>query len=362
MRHCPCCGLTDGRELLFTYQTTRAGMQSVFACDCGMIFCSVGHHVDYSESIYEMPNAIGSGVSEYDRQRLKDVALACSAYSFTSCSLLDVGSGQGGLLDAFRGIGYRNLTGLDPSKVCAAEVAKRGHRAMHGYLSDVGEKFDFITLSHVLEHIDDVRGFLHALRDHMNPHGAVYIEVPDASRHADYSIPFLELNSEHVNHFSPDTLLATLTRCGFETITYAQKEICLTSGAKYPAIWAVAGRKHSVKAMLDYIDSSQDDMAAASLRIEQELGAEEECIIWGAGEYLCHVLALPVFKHVAAVQIVDRNPALHGKAAGDRIVEPTTHIRRTCPIVIAAIVAEKSIRADIEKMGLPNKVIGLGIK
>jgi SAM-dependent methyltransferase len=277
---------------------------------------------------------------------------------------LDVGCARGGLLDALSRRGYIHITGLDPSQVCVEAVRANGHHAIRGVLDGhIQGTFDFITLSHVLEHIDDVRGFLRSVLDHLEPSGRVYIEVPDASRHADYSLPFLEFNSEHVNHFCRKTLVDTLDRNGFLVVDAEEKVLALANNVSYPVVWAVAERKTSVKAMMQYVAQSRVDMEKLNAHLEKELGDAEECIIWGAGEYLCHVTSLAVFRHVKVVQIVDRNPAFQGKPAAGRIVEDPSHIRRSCPIVIAALTAAvPSIKADIAKMNLKNKTITLEFK
>jgi SAM-dependent methyltransferase len=345
------------------YQTTRAGMQEVFACNCGMVFCSCAVAADYEHSLYEAPGAIGSGTSEHDHGRLMEVAATVKKFAQVDEAVLDVGCAQGGLLDALRSYGFARITGLDPSQACVDATRAKGHHAIRGVLDGrVLGTYDLITLSHVLEHIDDVKGFLRQVMDHLAPNGRVYIEVPDLTRHPDFGLPFLELNSEHINHFTLGTLMETMNRCGFAAIDFGLKKISLTSGSPYPAIWVVYQRKPSARAMRRYIADSQAAMDKASLHIEKELGDAEECIIWGAGEYLCHVAALPVFKHVKVVQVVDRNPALWGKPACFLRVEQPSHIRRTCPIVIAALVAAPAIKADIEKMGLANKVITLESK
>ena len=363
IRPCPCCGKTNDGETIFIYQTTRAGDQEVFACNCGMVFCSVGVAADYEHSLYEAPGAIGSGSSEYDHRRLREVAGKVAGLAdIKRESILDIGCAQGGLLDALRDYGFVNITGLDPSAACVEATRAKGHHAIRGVLDGrVQGTFDFITLSHVLEHIEDVKGFLRQVMAHLNPDGRVYIEVPDAIRHADFEIPFLELNSEHINHFNMVTLIETVNRCGFEVAANGFKIIPLTSGSPYPAMWVVAQRKISYRSMRHYIADSKVVLDSASSYIEKELSDAEECIIWGAGEYLCHVATLPVFRHIKIVQVVDRNPALWGKLAAGKMVEQPAHIRRTCPIVVAAIVAEKAIRSDAEKMGLKNKIIGLGV-
>jgi SAM-dependent methyltransferase len=329
-----------------------------------MVFSSIAETVDYSNSIYEGPTAIGSGGTEHDRKRLAETAFHIVEHAMRrDARILDVGCARGGLLDALRDLGFTNLTGLDPSAVCAAETYRRGHKAVHGLLSDVGDKFDFITLSHVLEHIPDVHGFLFQILAHLESHGRVYIEVPDAELYDGFSdtLPFLDFNSEHINHFDFICLHDVLDRCGFNVVSSGHKNIALTNGSLYPAIWAVASRKPLSLNVKEYIRNSAKSLAKANAHINERLGATTDIAIWGAGEYLAHILALPAIFSRRIVQVVDRNPNLHGREVAGCIVEPPSCLLPGLPVVVAALVAAPAIRRDAEALGVAN-IITLEVK
>lgn len=357
MRNCPLCS-SPQREPLYSYTTTYAGAQTLYSCACAMIYAST-NSADYVDSIYSAPGAIGSGTSPHDRERLKGIVEIVSRFCLPSALLLDVGCAQGGLLDAFRDSGFTNLTGLDPSQACVDATTARGLRAVRGFLNDIDSTYDFITLSHVLEHIDDVGDFLRSLLAHLTPTGRAYIEVPDASRYSDFGLPFLDFNSEHINHFSSLTLLKALEQSGFQSLGLGARTISLTSGALYPALYAVVERKPPALAMLRYIKASSGAFERADFLLEKSLKEHSAIAIYGAGEYLGHVLAMPSIQQRKVVQIVDRNPSLWGREIAGCLVAPPSALLPHLPIVIAAIVAEKSIRADIARAGLTNPVCGL---
>jgi SAM-dependent methyltransferase len=304
---------------------------------------------------------LGAGEYEYDRIRLAGVAATIEAYcDKTKVKLLDVGCCQGGLLAALEERGFGKQTGLDLSPVCAAVVEERGFPVINNYLENVPDKFEFISLSHVLEHIEDVRGFLRQVATHLTTNGRVYIEVPDASRYADFPLRLLDFNSEHINHFTMEFLTSVVLHCGFDIVACSGKIMPIANGSPFPAIWVVAERKAGTRAVQHYIENSLEFLRKASDHIEKELGDSEECILWGAGEYLAHILAMPVFQRIRIVQVVDRNPLLWGKTVAEKAVQPPSFVMAgSIPVVIAAFVGERSIRKDIEKMSLPNKVIGL---
>ena len=79
----------------------------------------------------------------------------------------------------------------------------------------------------------------------MTARALLYVEVPDASRYADFAwSPFQDFNSEHINHFSLISLDNLLRQCGFRPLRLAAKEILSAPDMPYPAIYGFghAGR------------------------------------------------------------------------------------------------------------------------
>lgn len=73
--------------------------------------------------------------------------------------VLDVGSGNGRMLDLLRDAGHE-ATGLEQSAAAAAECTSRGHRVLHGdallllrRLHEERERFDAAVWLHVVEHL-----------------------------------------------------------------------------------------------------------------------------------------------------------------------------------------------------------------
>lgn len=352
-RLCPLCS-TDRRETLYRYTTTFAGEQELFACSCGMIYSSGGTAVDYgADSIYATPQALGSGVTKRDAIRLADTACAIERMIPASkdTAILDYGCGQGGLLDALRDRGYTNLTGFDLSPHCTNVTAAKGHKILPS-ISE--EKYDLITFSHVLEHIPEPQVLLRYLLQRLAPAGHLYVEVPDAQR---YSLPFLDFNSEHINHLDACSLKRLLESCGLFGGTVQEKTFQLNNGSSYPAIWTLTRRSRTVINMAKFIESSHAALARAKARMDAELGESSDVIVWGAGEYLAHVMPLLEERNIA--QIVDSNPALRGRIAFGHAVRAPLEIREGLPIIITALVAAPAIKLQIEAMQLKNRVIEL---
>lgn len=358
-RNCPICGEGEA-EILYQYTTTYHGYQKIYACYCGMVYAS-STAPSYSESIYSRPSAYGAGETPEDRRRLNEACSLIARDVKRDAQILDVGCARGGMLDALRFAGFDHLTGIDLSIKCVNETRERGHRAFLSDLWNMQEKYDLIIFSHVLEHVDNPKLLLRQAVNHLNPDGHIYVEVPDAERHSGYSLPFLEFNSEHINHFGKDSLPALLDKCGLEGLLY-HRVLDLANHVRYPVLSVIAKRHSSTERILCYVEKSQKQMQRLNAHLCRELNGAEGCVIWGAGEYYAHVASLPVFKSCPILQVVDTNMAGRKDSYGFTVEHPNV-VRGDIPIVIAALTAAPiSIKADIERMGLKNKVITLEMK
>lgn len=365
MRACPLCGLLR-HESIYKYQTTFAGEQSIYACACGMLYASnSGASADYMDfSSYARPAATGSGVR--DHARLQSAAKLIEALGVDkSAAILDVGCAQGGLLNCLRELGYTNITGIDPSQECVKAVRELGHTVLCGVLygNNPFSKFDLIILSHVLEHVDDLHAMLADVLAHLTPAGHLYIEVPDADEYGrNGGDPFLDFNSEHINHFSQYTLHTLLNDCGLainrRSYEIERRTVTLANNKRYGVLWTLASRTDSTQRIMQFTAESTLRMAKLNSYLECELAGEQSVILWGAGEFLAHVLALPIFERLMVPFIVDSNS--HGKrTVGGILVRPPNMIVAKSPIIITALVATQPIKLQAAAMGLTNRIIEL---
>lgn len=127
---------------------------------------------------------------------------------------LDIGSSAGILLKTFREGFDCAVVGVEPGD---------GYR-MHNEnqqltiypsldaLREKGEdKFDLISMSHVLEHIPDPTSFLSELCDLLTEDGVVLVEVPNLFGHTSFEI-------SHLTSFSKHTLGEIFNQSGYDTI------------------------------------------------------------------------------------------------------------------------------------------------
>lgn len=91
-------------------------------------------------------------------------------------SILDVGSGNGGLLASLYKNGFTNLTGIDP--YISKDIEYGGFNIYKKDIFSLKGRFDFIMLNHVFEHIDNPGDMLIKLYELLNPGKFLLIRTP----------------------------------------------------------------------------------------------------------------------------------------------------------------------------------------
>lgn len=134
-------------------------------------------------------------------------------------SLLDVGCGSGEVLAVARDRGWQ-ASGAEPVEESAKIARDRGLDVRTALLEDAGfpeASFDVVAAFHVLEHMAEGVGFLQLVSRWAKPGGLIVVEMPNWSsferERTGPDWPALR-PLEHVAHYSPATLRATMERAG----------------------------------------------------------------------------------------------------------------------------------------------------
>jgi len=155
--------------------------------------------------------------------------------------VLDVGCNDGKFLKNLHDNGWTEIFGLEPTLNTSEFALQQGFTVINESLSEESaselvSKFglwDVVSVRQVLEHVSDLSSFGKSLRLLLKEDGILVIEVPDARINIlkqDYA-----LWEEHVNYFTPETLLAFLKMNGFQVIDQYESifsGVCLTVIAK----------------------------------------------------------------------------------------------------------------------------------
>jgi 2-polyprenyl-3-methyl-5-hydroxy-6-metoxy-1,4-benzoquinol methylase len=144
-------------------------------------------------------------------------------------SILDVGFGGGWFLAACLRLGYTNLSGADFGIANKAHVKAWASGAITlseiqsdigDFLADKPEAYDFIHMSHVIEHIPKYSLFwvVDALYRALKPGGVLMLRTPNMEGPCANSSLYVTLAHEY--GFSSGNLQSLLDICGFDDIRF----------------------------------------------------------------------------------------------------------------------------------------------
>jgi len=169
---CPYCDGTDS-----AHWAQENGFTAVKCLSCGLIYVNprpvpalideaveTGVHNNVDHGRTAVAHRAGSKVRRYRKilsSMFDDVWADTKRISW-----LDVGSGYGEILEAVAELappGSR-VEGLEPMEPKRTAARERGLMVRAGYLFDVREQFDFVSLVNVFSHIPDFRSFLEDLK------------------------------------------------------------------------------------------------------------------------------------------------------------------------------------------------------
>ncbi len=145
--------------------------------------------------------------------------MICSSTRRSTGDVLDIGCGTGAFLEVMKKEGW-SVQGLEPDPGAREIAEKRGVPVLpSGALASLDQKYDAITMWHVLEHVHNLHGYLKTIAGLLKEDGRLFVAVPnytsgDAGHYreswAAYDVP------RHLYHFSPSSVGPLMKMHGLE--------------------------------------------------------------------------------------------------------------------------------------------------
>ncbi len=221
VRACPICGSPQSRP--FESLETDVDRVDYRLCrNCGAVYQSPrmsDERLDtYYVSDYMSLHQRAEGVTEKELRvqagRARQLVQLINAHVRGVTSHLDIGSSTGKLMQAVTTAYGCQSAGIEPAEVYRAYCAAQGLRVypeLKAMLEAGEQRFDLITMAHVLEHLPDPIGFLVDLRKQwLTPDGTLVVEVPNLFGH-------FSLERPHLLCFHTAMLRRCLAVGGFES-------------------------------------------------------------------------------------------------------------------------------------------------
>ena len=152
-----------------------------------------------------------------------------------SSKILDVGCGEGKFLKSIFGLGFKNISGIDPF------VSKSTEKPFPIYkktLSEISENYDLITFNHVFEHVENVHQTLKECHSNLKDNGKLIIRVPvkDSEAYEKYGENWIQWDAPRHFHLLTKKafqILATENHFQIESYYNDSYKLQFTGSEKY---------------------------------------------------------------------------------------------------------------------------------
>lgn len=141
--------------------------------------------------------------------------------------ILDIGCGSGELLFALKRRGYKNVCGIDLDESAVKWVKRNGVSCekvdVMQYQPQL--KYDFIIMSHVLEHIpksQTIQVLAHIREELLNEGGKLFVRVPNAQSYTGCYWAYEDFS--HCTLFTAGSLSFVLQNAGFRKCTLLDQD------------------------------------------------------------------------------------------------------------------------------------------
>ncbi len=141
-------------------------------------------------------------------------------YADRNAKILDVGAGTGSFVKFLKDNGWFS-EGVEPNLKARSMATGKGVK-LSASLKDLGaQRFDLITLWHVLEHVPDLDKSILEFKNRLSENGLLFVAVPNfrsydakiyGSYWAAYDVP------RHIWHFSQNSIKEIFSRNGFSLV------------------------------------------------------------------------------------------------------------------------------------------------
>ena len=223
---CPLCG-NQNKQPFDTRRFRDQLVTNVMCAACGCVYQSPRMSEQALEAFYaqeyrqlyqggDEPNS-----KDLQVQRLRAAALLdfVRPHIQTLGAHLDIGCSAGLLLQQFASHYGCKPAGIEPGNAYRRYASQQGLdvvASLQDLKAHLNQRFDLVSLAHVLEHLADPVGYLSAVREELLARdGWLLVEVPNLYCHDSFEVA-------HLVSYSPHTLQQVLAKAGYKTIRFEQ--------------------------------------------------------------------------------------------------------------------------------------------
>ena len=220
---CPLCGKSEAR-VISEMDSFGFKVRYYLCKTCGFVYQNPGESaaadpVFYQETYRQLYQATEEPTAkDLRQQRLRAEYQLELLQSHGVCRLaraLDIGASSGTLLQTIHEAYGAETVGVEPGNAYRKLAEAKGFKLYPSLeLLKAGdtERFDMVSMMHVLEHLEDPLGTLREIRlDLLADNGFLLVEVPNVYAHDSYELA-------HLSCFTENTLAEMLTQAGYKIL------------------------------------------------------------------------------------------------------------------------------------------------
>jgi 2-polyprenyl-3-methyl-5-hydroxy-6-metoxy-1,4-benzoquinol methylase len=234
---CDLCGAQEPEMLL---ESSRLDGPLVRCRECGLVYVgrrirdftfaaadpATSHSLSQRVDALDLVDRSVEDAEEPLRRRGFEDRVARLRRHLDSGALLDVGCAAGDFMLAARAAGF-DVEGVEPEPTSSERARARGLRVASATLTEAAypaERFDAVTMLHVLEHVASPREMLAEVRRILRPGGVVAVEMPtiDTIWFRLLRSRWRQLIPDHYYFFTAGTLSRALATAGLHTLEVAR--------------------------------------------------------------------------------------------------------------------------------------------
>ncbi|WP_084632445.1 class I SAM-dependent methyltransferase [Shewanella waksmanii] len=307
-RRCIVCNETQSTQVFSKpYNLTGLGEvpMEIHVCErCGAVFQNPLPDLEKIRTTYrDMSNYTNPGRSgKPSATKINAVERQLdylSQHVDTKGSAFQVGCSDGYTLHRFQKAGWE-VDGIDPSTSAIALAHKQYNLTLHnGFIEDYihdGTLYDLIILTHVLEHFVDPASVLQTCKKMLKADGFIFIEVPSLIDQSSWPTGYFTF--EHLNYFSPVSMLNLMSQCGIEPVSPVATDfdikdpypIQMCIGKKSEQNLTIEKDKTALNMCCTYVERDQSLWHEINNKIKNATNLAERICIWGAGVHTAQLL------------------------------------------------------------------------
>lgn len=382
---CPVCNSKEGliigklKYTLFDNSPINSMFDVTCCTECGFIFCDTSssqknYNKFYVESFYSS-DYINKKPTSDDNIYVEETLDILSPYlKSKDISIFDIGCGRGLLLEKLYKLGYKNLYGVDPSQSCINTLSTNTSKFKieKGNILDIpfnDSKADIIILSHVLEHIIDLKKALKKLNDKLSDDGILYVEVPNATNYDMFTeSPLRYFYLQHVSHFD-DFHLNNLFICNKYMELKRGHRIRKEGKLQMHSIWGIYCKSKAIKInpnpsfrlscqIRRWFDSTSLDNDNILTNLAS---SNTQTYLWGLGTHAQLMLSMSPLKNCNIKNFIDNDEKNQKKTIKNQKIYSTDKLynasEQDAVVICAPTHSQEMYKHLTEEIGFKGKTI-----